>query len=270
MKIAGVIPVVLLSLTSCPALVQAQMVQSVSNHLNSTRFPFVQPPKLPDNGAPIGRRRGGTSRDQCPALNLPLTALVPGREILVGETSPQSASKSFLASTLTQHPTFWFYIPHLPETARKAEFLLQNEIGDDVYQALLTLPQKSGVIGISLPLSPQYSLKTGKRYHWYFKVYCGEPQKTPEYFFVDGWVQRIALTRHLDSQLKTAKPRKYAIYAANNIWHDALTELADLRLTNSRNATLSEDWADLLGAVGLQDLAGADVIWRYNQLPNKM
>ena len=269
MKLACVVTLVLVSLTSYLPPVRVQLAESVSNPLGTH---FAQRPKFPDNGAPTGRRRGGTSRDGCPALNKPLTALVPGEETL-GEvqagTSPKIISKSFLASTVAKYPTFWFYVPKLHTTAHRSEFVLQNEAGDDVYATALTLPEKPGIISISLPQSSQYSLEKDLKYHWYFKVHCGVTQKTPDYFFVDGWVQRVALNRDLESLLKGAKTGEYIAYAANNIWYDALTNLAELRCTNSQNHMLKDDWANLLRLVGLQDLAQEPVVQRYSQLPTK-
>lgn len=252
MKITCVIPLILISL-ACPSPVWAQLAESVSNPLDIAPIRFARS-KFPDNGAPTGRRRGGTSRDSCSALNTPLTALVPGEETF------KSNSKSFLAATVAEHPTFWFYVPQLLTATRRSEFVLQNEAGDDVYRTSLTLPDKPGVISISLPKSTQYSLKIDNKYHWYFKVYCGDPQKTSEYFFVDGWVERVALTYELESQLKTAKSEEYMAYAANNIWYDALTNLAKLRRSDSQNSILAENWADLLKSVGLQDLAQMPII----------
>lgn len=271
MKLAFVIPLVLIIFTTCPLLVRAQLTESVNNPLDSARIHFAQL-KFPDNGAPTGRRRGGTGRDGCPALNKPLTALVPGEETSgsdQGGISPKIISKSFLASTVAEYPTFWVYVPQMPVIKNFGEFVLQNEAEDDVYRTPLTLPGKPGITSISLPRSPQYSLETGKKYRWYFKIYCGALQKAPEYFFVDGWVQRVVLTRDLESQLKMAKSREYMVYATNNIWYDALTNLAELRHNDSQNAILDQHWADLLKAVGLQDLAQAAIVQRYSQFPTR-
>lgn len=262
MKLVGAIPLVLVSLTSYLPPAQAQLGSSVNNPVDRTPIQFVQRPKFPDNGAPTGRRRGGASRDGCTAMNTPVTALVPGEETagkFEGETSSEITSTSFLALTVAEYPTFWFYVPELHTTARSGEFVLQNEARVDIYRTPVPIPQP-GIISINLPQMPQYSLKKDVKYHWYFKVYCAATQKTSAYFFVDGWVQRVALTHELEIQLKAAAPGKYRAYIANNIWYDALTNLADLRRTNSQNSTLAEDWADLLKSIGLQDIATEPIV----------
>jgi hypothetical protein len=292
MKLVLVISFVLPNLTSCPPQVLAQQIEPVRNpgdnasmqfeppqplesdaiftgrrKAGTARVQFNQLPPLPDNGTPTGRRRGGTGRDGCPALNTPITALVPGEET-TGEVqegnSTKSSSKSFLATTVAEYPSFWIYLPDLPTNLRTGEFVLQDRDGNDIYRSPITLPETPGIIGISLPSNPQYSLKTDQQYHWYFKVYCGALQKTSEYFYVDAWVQRVAMTPDLENKLKTAKSREYVVYADNSIWYDAVTNLADLRRTDSQNAMFKDDWTDLLKAVSLQDIAQAPIIQRYS------
>lgn len=273
MKTANVIPFLLISLTSYPLAVEAKLIETISKPINSVAIYLVQKPKFPDNGAPTGRRRGGTSRDGCPTVSKPVTALVPGEETLgkaEGTTLSKSTSKSFLTSTVAEYPSFLFYIPALPTNIDAGEFVLQDEAEDDVYRTPLTLPHKPGIIGINLIQSVQYSLQINKKYHWYLKVYCEDRKRASDYFFVDGWIQRVALTPRLNSQLSKTNSSKYKIYTGNNLWYDALTNLADLRYTNSHNAALAKDWDDLLKPVGLQDLTGIPIIQRYNQLPTKM
>lgn len=260
MKLTYAIPLAfVVTLISNPLPVSAQLTESVSN-LYSARIHLAQL-KFPDNGAPTGRRKGGTSRDGCTTPNTPLTALVPGEETSVkAGTSFNYSSKSFLASTVAEHPTFWFYVPDLPASLSSSEFVLQNELEQDVYRTTLTLPQKPGVISISLPKSPLFFLEINQKYRWYLKVYCDQAQKTDGYLYVDGWVQRVALTPALERQLNTAKSRQYMVYAAHNIWYDALTNLAELRRTDSQNTVIAQDWANLLQAVGLQDLGQEPII----------
>nr|WP_248277755.1 DUF928 domain-containing protein [Brasilonema sp. UFV-L1] len=243
-----------LGLVNDPVKVQANPKQSYQSQITHTPNLFAQ--KFPDNGAPTGRRRGATSRrDGCPSLKTPVTALVPGQE---------KNNKSFLGLTVSEYPTFWVYLPELPTNLSSGEFVLQDEQGNDIYRTSLTLAAKVGIIGVSLPPKSEYALKQNSKYHWFFRVYCGEPKNKPEYFFVDAWLQRVALTPQLQQQLKTAKSQEYKVYGANNIWYDAITNLAQLRRTHSDVSTLAKDWTSLFKAVDLEELAQAPILQGYN------
>lgn len=249
-KLFCAIPLLVFSLVSYQPKVQANPAQLFQNRVHDRPNLFAQ--KFPDKGEPVGRRRGGTGRrDGCPDLKTPITALVPGEE---------NNNKSYLGSTVAEYPTFWVYVPELPTNLRLGEFVLQDEQGNDVYRTSLTLPGKAGSMGISLPSSSQYALKQNSKYHWFFRVYCGDPQNKPEYFFVDAWLQRVALNPELQQQLKTTKSGQYRVYAANNLWYDAITNLAELRSSNPNERVLSEDWTNLFKAVGLEELAQVPIL----------
>ncbi|WGV26505.1 DUF928 domain-containing protein [Halotia branconii] len=252
-----IISLLIISTTSYLQLVQAQVSNSTQNTIKNSHFQSFKQPKLPKNGAPTGRRRAGAGRNpECPTSLTRLTALVPG-----------DAEASFSASTVAENPTFWFYVPQLPQTTRSGEFVLQVLDGKDVKNVSrtpLTLSGESGIISITLPSQSQYSLKADKKYHWYFHIYCGDPQKTSENFYVDGFVQREMLTQTLNSQLKAAKSREYIAYSTNDIWYDALTNLAQLHHANPQNATINNDWFDLLNVVGLPDIAKEPIVQHYS------
>ncbi|WP_017317979.1 DUF928 domain-containing protein [Mastigocladopsis repens] len=256
MKLAGVIPVILLCVASYSSQVYAQVSQPTKNpNVNTQKR--LEKLNFPRSGAPIGRRQGGARRNGCPNLKQSVTALVPG------ERTVNDESISFLALTVSEYPTFWVYVPELPTNVRFGEFIFQDEKGKNIYRTSLTLPEKSGVIGINLPENPQYALKQDNKYQWYFKVYCGNPQNTSDYYYVKAWVQRVALTPNLESQLKAAKPKEYTAYAVNNIWQDALTNLVNLRRINSGSSVLAQDWSNLLKAVGLEEFAAVPIVQRY-------
>lgn len=199
---------------------------------------FVPPPPS-GAGAPRGRRSGGAGRDDCPAVDRPLTALMPDNN---------------LGLTVTESPTFWFFVPQLPAIARSGEFVLQDEKHNDVYRTPFKLSEKRGIVSIRLPSNPQSSLKKDQMYRWHFRIYC-QQQTTSEYFWVEGWVKQVALNPTLENQLEAAKPQDYIAYAENGIWYEALTKLAELRLSDPQNATLTENWAQLLRTVGLEEFA---------------
>jgi hypothetical protein len=214
-------------------------------------------PKFPDNDAPEGRRRGGTSRGDnlvCPPLSSPITALVPGEE-----TTGGTLSTSFLATTIAEHPTMWVYLPQLPQDNRYGEFVFQDETGQDLYRTSMTLPETGGILGIPLP-SNLPALEIGKQYHWYFKLFCGEPEPQSEYFFVDAWIQRVAGSPELQTQLQAQPTPVYLIYAQHGLWYDAITELASSRHYRSDS---QEDWLELMNAANLSDLSSQPILGLY-------
>lgn len=248
----------LVSFTSYPSQVWAQSSRPINNIPSSVRVRSLQPQQAPleepdfsGYGRP-GRRAGGGSRGDCPSTDSPLTALMPVTN---------------WGKTVAERPTFWFYVPYSPQQASSGEFVLQDEKYNDVYRTPLTLPGTPGFVSLSIPPT-EAPLEINKWYRWYFKLYCG-PQKSPDPVFVEGWVQRVAVTPALESQLETATLPKYIVYANNLIWYDAL---AELRLTKPPNATLNDDWVKLLRGVDLEGLgrepiAGPVIIQSFQSKP---
>ena len=232
----------------------------VKNASGENRAQTVKKPKLPNRGLPTGRRRGGTSRSECPAIETPLTAIVPGREIQqdnnqsqdsLSKLAPQtrfSDSESFLTKTIKEYPTFWIYVPELSDSYR-AEFILQDESDRDVYRVAFDLPNKSGIHNIELPPQSPNKLKIGRKYHWYVKVFCGE-EKAAGYIFVDPWLERIAISPQLQAQLNAENINRDRVLIDNNIWHDAIDYLARIQQTRLEGSR----WNQLLTNLGLSDL----------------
>jgi hypothetical protein len=161
-----------------------------------------------------------------------------------------------LGLTLAEHPTFWFYVPYSlnsPPPVLSVEFVLQDEKSKEVYKRVLTTSENSpGVFSFELP-STAPPLEVGRRYHWYFVIYCGDPE-LPNY--VNGWVERVELNPSLKTQLEQATPlESVTLYAKAGIWHEAVTSLGKLRRENPQKAALMADWNELLKSVDLEAIA---------------
>lgn len=195
-----------------------------------------------------GRRGGGARRGDCPAPPTELTALVPMTEV-----STQTLPETYVGgSTTAEYPTFWFYVPYSQTADLTAEFILQDDTGEDIYRVasddLLASEQTPGVIGISLP-SAIAPLEIGRVYQWYFKLNCGA--EAPMY--VQGGIERIPLDPDLANQLAQVSPQEQAnLYLTNDIWYDAITNLAQLYHNNPSNTTIKSAWINLLQALGLE------------------
>lgn len=256
-KLVCVISLTLLSF----APVQAKPDKSVSgvqnqNFSSSNKFNKVKnslvfnaPPPPDDIDAPSDRTAGGTRG--CKNTNQQIAGTELKRLTALAPVYSSKDSELVLGLTTASHPTFWFYIPDLPEVS--AEFVLQNSAGQIVYQTPISLSGTPGVVSLSLP-STVSPLEIDRLYHWYFNIYC-QPQQPP--IFVEGWIRRDSVPLMLKSNLDKALPEKrVALFAAHGIWYDALTTAAAVRRTDQK----SNDWAALLQAIDLADIAQEPIV----------
>ncbi|MEH2325236.1 MAG: DUF928 domain-containing protein [Nostoc sp.] len=245
-----------------------QPVKTLASPQQATSRPVFILPKAPASLSPIsGRRAGMGSRDNCPAVPTPLTALVPFQEKQkVGEHKNKSIIGIVEGLTTLERPTFWFYIPYTKDLSNSsAEFSLQDSAENDVYRNAIALPSKPSVIGISLS-STAASLEVDKTYRWYLKIHCNkEAASIPVY--VEGDIKRVNLDSRVMQQIEAAnQPRqKIIIYAQKGIWFDALNMLAQIRISNYRDASLEEDWQSLLQSINLDNIATMPLM----KLPNR-
>lgn len=255
-----ILPLLLINLTINPQQIQAKPTESTPETVKKMPFPSLQTPELPDAGKAVGSRKGNANGPECPAALTNLTAIVPSKE-----------GKSFLTSTTSEHATFWVYFPQVPNTVEYGEFILQevssnskeDNVDKDIFRQILALPTQSGFIGVSLPKLPQYAFKEGTSYRWYFKVFCGVPKKTPDYFYVDAFFTRVAKTPELISQLEK-QPNNYKVYAENLHWVDTLHNLAELHRQNPDNAIIQRDWIELLKMINLGNIARTPIVEYYD------
>ncbi|HEY9604036.1 MAG TPA: DUF928 domain-containing protein [Allocoleopsis sp.] len=213
---------------------------------------FTPPNFNPPDTPPEGRTQGGGSRSSFVQQGKPLTALIP---------------KTQLGLTMAKYPTFFIYVPQSSE--HMAVFTLLDEDNKIVYETRVTLPNQAGVVSFSLPdtgtLAP---LKVGKPYQWYFSIVYDFDDRSKDRL-VQGWIQRVEPSPDLTQKLEqTDSKNRPALYASAGIWHDTLTTLAQLRRSTPNDATLAQQWEELLKseAVGLNDIAKEPLLEKLSAL----
>ncbi|EDX76348.1 conserved domain protein [Coleofasciculus chthonoplastes PCC 7420] len=206
-------------------------------------------------GTPTGRHRGGAVRDRCPNVDQPLTALVPATD----------AGIPFVEPTISERPSFWFYVPYFPRSQRNAEFVLIDENEDDVYATTFPLTQPSGIVSLQLPQTIP-PLKEGEQYRWVFSVICNPANRSAD-ATVNGWIERVPVNLALSNQLQTATDKALLFaYADQGLWYETLTLLAQLQRTHPQQQELQDDWQDLLQTIGLPETISPS--WTTYSLPN--
>jgi Domain of Unknown Function (DUF928) len=231
-------------LISYPAILQLNLTTAIAAPIK------LKLPPPPQRGI-AGNRSAAASRDTCPTVAQPLTALVPEYRSTQGNR--------VWGLTGVDHPTLLVYVPYGKNAIVDLSFTLQDESNPADTQIIYQNPNLApaatpGIMRIALPKFSK-PLVANKPYHWFLKLNMGcTAGQRP--IFVDGWVQRADLDRTLSDQLKQASPTgKIALSAENGLWYDALNSLASLRAAKPQDPGLKQDWQNLLKSIDLGDLA---------------
>jgi Domain of Unknown Function (DUF928) len=230
----------------------AQPVAPLFSRSSQVALQFTPPPPPPDRSAPGGRGEGASRG--CATGEKSLMALVPAYEQANGQANDGQANSvtQVWGLTTAERPGFWFYVPYEKAVIQDIEFVLQTDGDETLYRSKVNIPSQVGLVRVQ----PDVKLETGKKYHWFFKVKTICAANQPVMLnYVEGWVQRQALAA-LSDRLTTATPQQRAsLYAENGIWYDALDTLAEAHFANPNEAEITQDWTDLLRAIGLENLA---------------
>jgi Domain of Unknown Function (DUF928) len=234
-SLALVIPLLLNSFTGYPT---PELVNSLVNSSfqisKNKKLPPV-PPTPPPKGhrVPGGVRRGdNSSLGFCKETTPVITALTP---------------EDAHGNTISEHPTFWFYIPYTSQEIISAEFSLREGKNEkNGYKISFKVHEKAGIVSISSPAKSKYSLKPDEYYHWYLKIKCQSNQNSTSDsdIVLDGWVQRITSNPTLQPNLITP-----------DLWYDQLNQLAKSRLESPSDSTVNNEWSKLLKSVALEQIA---------------
>jgi Domain of Unknown Function (DUF928) len=225
--------------------IPAQACRAVSSELRSvlivpppaSKLISQRPPAPPRNPPPNGSRPGGglnsAARSACTSGNTFMQALVPVQNPVL---------------TTTNQPTILIYIPFGSDQVQFGEFSLLPWPGEQqrIYSARFTLPKTPGIVSVTLPSRPEYALKQGDYYHWYFQLYCRDGNGKQPDLTVHGLIQRTALTAERERQISAATP---------DVWYDALARVAAQLQTSPQNSNLRNQWRTLLRTIGAEDLA---------------
>ncbi|MCC5638785.1 DUF928 domain-containing protein [Nostoc sp. CHAB 5844] len=174
--------------------------------------------------------------------------------VLVPENNP--------VLTTVERPKLFFYIPKTAKTSVKGfELILHNANEQVIYQKKYKVNQQPGIFSLDLPADKnQPLLEVEQEYNWYLVIKCNRTDPSYDQV-VGGTVKQIVPDKKLTSKLKKASPReRAALYAANGIWYDSLTILAQLRRQRPNDAALQTDWRSLLESVKLGNIVSETLL----------
>ncbi len=212
------------------------------------RIRYKLPPP-PPTGNPVATSGAGSrgSMGTCPAVPIPLTALVP----------TAAAGDLVWGRTVEARPTVWIYLPYALTAQRPGELRLktQDANGHSTNRTIARFTQTDpGIVGIRLP--PNQLLVPNQLYYWSFVVRC-DPADASVNQFVKAAIQRLPSQSMPQARLQPASdPSQPAAFAAEaGLWYDAITQLGELRRDRPQDPTVTAHWTDLLSAVGFARIA---------------
>lgn len=161
--------------------------------------------------------------------------------------------------TTAEHPTFFFYIPELPQNKRKMKFVLRETTDAQttkiLYQTTFTPVGTKGIVSVSIP-EDQPPLKIGKEYEWtliFDRKGFGES--------IIGTIQRVQDETIADLIQQTINPLDQATtYEENGFLENSLSILANLRRQRPNDPNVQQSWTDFLKSVDLEAVANEPLL----------
>lgn len=188
------------------------------------------PPGLPGRRGAAGSRTGCTMKTETGGEYQALSSIVPIHTF--GLTTQAS-------------PTLYFYVP--PNQVDLAEFVLEDQTGNEVVQVELALNQQSGIVAVhlaDLPTAP--TLDVNRVYVGYFQLNCNGQLVD----YVSTGIKRISLEKTQQAELAAgAIADKIRFYAQNGIWYDLLQTLIE---SDSHDSSLPLNLSTLFTAEKIQ------------------
>lgn len=204
---------------------------SPTGHSPFTNWNAFTPPQ---RGVPGRREGGGTRGGDCPS---PVTALIP---------------ESTMGRTASKQPAFFLYIPGTLDQ-KVTEFEITDETDKTLYKTTFSLNiDRPGIVGIQWsPNSKFITLEDDKNYRWYLTIKCDVSDSSKD-ILVSGWINSATLTNEQKRQLEqTQDPlEKLKIYVQQGLWYETMATLATLRLEQSRDVVIKNQWNQLLQSIG--------------------
>lgn len=204
---------------------------------------------------PRRRGSGGIRSDE----KIDLIPLMPTQEEKDSPEKKGNTGKDLPALFLTtaKYPSFFFYIPQIPQEEELLFELEDEKSGNILYELTFKPPQKAGIISITLP-KDKPPLEANKEYRWRLSVDSDNSDtESPE-----GLIKFEPPSQELIKELQGKPPsERIELYEKNEYWEDALRIVADLRRKNPEDELNKIEWENLLATVNLkEDIVSAPLL----------
>ncbi|HEY9600649.1 MAG TPA: DUF928 domain-containing protein [Allocoleopsis sp.] len=163
---------------------------------------------------PERRSDGGTTRG-CSGGGMPLTVL---------------ASQNYVGRTISQHPTFAWFVPR-DSASKSMQFTIYEWVpgGKPKEVRKISLQSSPGIMKLSPFSDSELGLQLGKEYLWQVVIHC-DPDNPSGDLVSEANIEVVGIPAAVQSELNTAvnSAQKANIYAKAGLWYNALGEALKL------------------------------------------
>lgn len=180
--------------------------------------------------------------DPCRSDTIHLAALAPPNNSF----SDYPELDKYPLLTMSEYPTFLFYVPYSQSQVRYGEFSIHewpNEEASRPYSANFSFPPTPGIVSLSVPSNSGYKLTDGKDYRWRLKLYCGPGNTASDYVIVRGTMRKITRSTEAEAFVSEFAPE---------VWYDSVASLAT-ELQSSNSSSLRNQWSNLMNLIYFED-----------------
>ncbi len=158
------------------------------------------------------------------------------------------ASRNYVGRTISQHPTFAWFVP--PDSASKPmQFTIYEWVtgGTPKEVRKMSLPSSPGIMKLSPFSDSEPGLQPGKEYLWQVVIHC-DPDNPSGDLVSEANIEVVGMPAAVQSKLNKAvnSVEKVNIYAQAGLWYNALDEalkLAQASKLGEVGSTLLNDLA---------------------------
>lgn len=286
-KLILVLCLMLLNLVCLRLPIKAQSVNSSNNtpksDMTTKKIVLIEAPK---SGTPGGQKISGATRS--PELIItpewqkisgastspelitavtneektenPVIDCLKTKQCLIGLF--QNEGKDF---TLSSYPTFWFYISSEFQNIKKIKFMLRDPQKDKetiIYDTYISLKSGSNIVKISVPKEAKYALENNSSYRWDLIVFFEHSDSKESDLELNGYIEKLPIEIQDQNSLKNLSGYELSkVFLDNEIWYDAINELAELYFNNPNDQKIKTEWNNLLNSLNLKELSQEKLVY---------
>jgi Domain of Unknown Function (DUF928) len=151
----------------------------------------------------------------------------------------------YLGVTITDQPTFWFYVPPTTLKTKSVKFTLSNQSSKVIWSTELINSPKTLESGL-MPITYKGQPLTGETYSWELNYQLFDDSRTPHLISKKSLYGNLQKEKSTGFVLTKNTADRINTYARNGVWHELITELITEKQRNPQDKQVANAFRSLI------------------------